>query len=338
MSIAAFIILAAMIAVYVILDGFDLGVAAITPFIARSESERAASMHAIGPFWNGNEVWLIAAGGALFAFFPKAYASAFSGFYLPFIIVLWMLMFRGIALELRGHFPTRIWHDFWDFCFTVSSTLLILLFGVALGNLLHGVPLDTNGYFLGTFGVLLNPYALGVGILAVLTIALEGAAFIMLRIDGAPAVRAAKLAIPLWWLVLIAYVAVTIATFSMHFSERLAQTAAYGAILPGMLIVLSLAALIAGYFAFIRKAAWFAFLSVCAFLGFLLVAAAATLYPYLLPSFPSGNGISIFDASPSPAALLTALVAVIAGLCITIIYAGTVFPRFFEKGNRLIKP
>ncbi|MGH8164855.1 MAG: cytochrome d ubiquinol oxidase subunit II, partial [Rhodanobacteraceae bacterium] len=161
MSTAAFWLLIAMVTMYVLLDGYDLGVATISPLVARTDEERAATMQSIGPFWNGNEVWLIAAGGSLFALFPQAYASAFSGFYLPFTIVLWLLMFRGIAMELRSHFKSELWHGFWDFCFTSSSVLLVALFGIALGNIVRGLPLDREGYFLGTFAFLLNPYAIG---------------------------------------------------------------------------------------------------------------------------------------------------------------------------------
>jgi cytochrome d ubiquinol oxidase subunit II len=294
-------------------------------------------MHAIGPFLHGNEVWLIAGGGALFALFPKAYASAFSGFYLPFMIVLWLLMFRGISIELRKHFPTRIWHDFWDFCFTGSSTLLILLFGVALGNLLRGVPLDAHGYFTGTFAYLLNPYAIGVGLFAILALALHGALFIKLRLDGAPSERATRLALPLWWAVLIAYIIVTFTTFAVRPTVALQPIAAtlptanYGTEIAGVLIFFSLAALVTSRIAIARNAIQVAFIASCVFLGTLLVAAAATLYPYLLPSFPRGNGISIFDASPGAASSISALVAIILGLCITLAYAGIAFPRFFKK-------
>src|SRR5579875_361995 len=121
-----------MIAAYAMLDGYDLGVGAIMPFIARDERERGAVMAAIGPFWNGNEVWLVAAGGTLFALFPRAYASAFSGFYLPFMVVLWLLMFRGVSIELRNHKTNPLWRAFFDASFSVSSALLIVLFGIAV--------------------------------------------------------------------------------------------------------------------------------------------------------------------------------------------------------------
>src|SRR5580658_1521681 len=183
---------------YTLLFGYDLGDGAISLVLAKTRAERSAIVASIGPFWNGNEVWLIAAGGALFALFPQAYASAFSGFYLPFIVVLWLLMFRGVALELRSHFPSEIWHQFWDACFFASSVLLILLFGVALGNLLRGVPLGPQGYFSGTFDELLNPYAVLVGIFAVVALAMHGAAFLVMRIDGPMVQRARRLVTRLW--------------------------------------------------------------------------------------------------------------------------------------------
>ena len=215
-SVAAFIAIAFLLTMYVLLDGYDLGIAAIAPLIARDDRERAAAMASIGPFWNGNEVWLIAAGAALFALFPTAYASSFSGFYLPFIVVLWLLMFRGIAMELREHFASELWHQFWDAAFWLSSALLIFVFGVALGNLLRGVPLDAAGYFQGTFAFLLNPYALLVGLFALATLGVHGAAFAALRIEGEPGRRAMRITLGGSWLVLALYVAVTALTLAMH--------------------------------------------------------------------------------------------------------------------------
>ncbi|HEY6450896.1 MAG TPA: cytochrome d ubiquinol oxidase subunit II, partial [Candidatus Cybelea sp.] len=209
MSVAAFIAIVFLLTMYVVLDGYDLGVASIALLIARGDRERATVMASIGPFWNGNEVWLIAAGAALFALFPAAYASSFSGFYLPFIIVLWLLMFRGIALELREHFSSELWHQFWDASFSLSSGLLIFILGLALGNLLRGVPLNSEGYFQGTFAFLLNPYALLVGLFAVLTLGVHGGAFAATRIEGELGARAMRLARRGSWAVLALYLAVT---------------------------------------------------------------------------------------------------------------------------------
>src|ERR1700738_2477352 len=142
-----FILVAFMLTMYVLLDGFDLGAGIIHIFAARNAAERRLIILAIGPVWDGNEVWLIAAGGTLFFSFPLLYASSFSGFYLPLFIVLWLLMVRGISIELRNHFQTSIWTAFWDGAFFIGSTLLTIFFGAALANVVRGVPLNAQGFF-----------------------------------------------------------------------------------------------------------------------------------------------------------------------------------------------
>src|SRR5512140_157515 len=144
-----FVVIALMLTGYAVLDGFDLGVGAIHLFVGRTPEERGAAINAIGPVWNGNEVWLIAAGGALVVAFPTVYAASFSGFYLALMIVLWLLLLRGISIEFRHQVHSRMWHEVWDVTFAVSSALLALLFGVALANVLRGVPLDASGNFQG---------------------------------------------------------------------------------------------------------------------------------------------------------------------------------------------
>ena len=324
MNATAFIVLACMLGAYVLLDGYDLGIAAITPLVARTSDERAAAMRAIGPFWNGNEVWLIAAGGALFALFPRAYASAFSGFYLPFMVVLWMLMFRGIAMELRSHYPAPIWRDFWDFCFTASSLLLILLFGVALGNLVRGVPLDATGYFAGTFGMLLNPFALLVAALAILALALHGALFLVVRVDGPLAIRARSLVARLWPVVLLLYIVATIVTFRVTGSAPQAWWIVFPIAAFGGAIVSWIAAR--------AGRAMQAFAGSSLFLASLLGAAGAAMYPYLLPGFPiRTSGLSVVDASPSAVALVSALVVVIVGVVIVLAYGTFLLRAMREK-------
>jgi cytochrome d ubiquinol oxidase subunit II len=324
MNVAGFCVIVFMITMYVMLDGYDLGVAAGAPLIARSDRERAAAMASIGPFWNGNEVWLIAAGAGLFALFPIAYASAFSGFYLPFIIVLWLLMFRGIALELREHLPSEIWHQFWDFAFSISSALLIFIFGVALGNLLRGVPLNSAGYFQGTFAFLLNPYALLVGLFALVTLAQHGAAFLAVRVEGALGAAASRALLRWWWLSLILYVAVTVFTLTVHRPANLSWLV----VMP----LLSLASLAALRWNALRGRASVAFAASAVFIATLLLASAGTLYPFLLPAFPAGGGgITIFDAAPSPIALASALVITIGGSAIVLLYGSLIWLRMGAK-------
>ena len=324
MSVAAFAAIAFLLTTYVVLDGYDLGVGAIAPLVARGDRERAAAMASIGPFWNGNEVWLIAAGAALFALFPAAFASAFSGFYLPFIIVLWLLMFRGIAMELRAHFSSELWHQFWDAAFSCSSALLIFVFGLALGNLLRGVPLDAAGYFRGTFAFLLNPYALLVGLFALATLSVHGAAFAAMRIEGDPGARAMRITLGGSWLLLVLYLAVTALTLAMHSPMTLSWLFA----MP----ILSVLALVALWWSARKIRAAAAFVASSSFIVTLLAAGAGTLYPFLLPKFPAGHGgVSIFEAAPSAAALSCALTVTLAGVVAVAIYAPIVWRRMAGK-------
>lgn len=328
MIVLAFIVLTVMLGVYVLLDGYDLGVGAIHLFVARDDSERAATMASIGPVWNGNEVWLIAAGGTLFALFPQVYASSFSGFYLPFMVLLWLLMFRGIALELRGHFPSDLWRGFFDVTFAIASALLILLLGVALGNVLRGVPLDTAHYFVGTFGFLLNPYAVGVGILAVLAVSQHGAAWVAMRVDGPPADRSLAALRVLSPLVLVLAGMLTFATFRVHSPLPNLRAMPWIALAP----TASIAGLIGVFFFLFTSRPRRLFDASTLFLGGMLASAAVTLYPYLLPGYPSAqSGLTVYSNTPSPIALGTMLTAAIVGLVVVAAYRTFVVKRLSGK-------
>ncbi|MEK6801453.1 MAG: cytochrome d ubiquinol oxidase subunit II [Nitrospirota bacterium] len=185
---------------YVVLDGFDFGLGIVYPFVARTETEKRMALAAIGPVWNGNEVWLIAAGGLLFFAFPKAYAAGFSGFYLALIIVLWLLIARGLALELRSHVDHALWRQFWDLAFAGSSALLAVVFGAALGNLIRGVPLNQDGYFFvplwtdlmtGPEPGILDWFTILMGLTSAAILAWHGANYLAMKTDGELRVRAA---------------------------------------------------------------------------------------------------------------------------------------------------
>jgi len=188
-----FWIVVLMLTAFVILDGFDLGVGNIYPFVARTEPERAQAPRSIGPVWDGNEVFLLAAGGTLFFAFPLFYASAFSGFYLPLMMVLWLLILRGVSLELRGHSADPLWRTFFDGLFTFSSVLLTIFFGAALGNVVRGVPIGADNYFFlslwtnwrtGTNPGILDLYTVLGGVLALAAISLHGALYLALKTEG----------------------------------------------------------------------------------------------------------------------------------------------------------
>src|SRR5262245_34171034 len=197
-----------MLTAYVVLDGFDLGAGVISPFIARGHDERSVVSRTIGPVWDGNEVWLIATGGALYFAFPVLYASSFSGFYLPLMMVLWLLMLRGVGIELRSHVNDPLWWSFFDFVFSVSSLLLAIFFGAAIGNVIRGVPLNSDGFFfeaLGTnFRVGPNPgildwYTVLTGLLAMVTLTVHGAHYIALKTENDLNARAHRVAFVSWF-------------------------------------------------------------------------------------------------------------------------------------------
>jgi cytochrome bd ubiquinol oxidase subunit II len=315
-GIVAFCVIAAMLTAYTLLDGYDLGVGAISLVLAKTRPERSAMVESIGPFWSGNEVWLVAAGGTLFALFPKVYAVSFSGFYLPFIVVLWLLMFRGIAIELRERLPGDVWLDFWDTAFSVSSLLLILLFGVALGNLVRGLSLDADGYFFGTFSSLLTPYAIAVGALAVVALAQHGLAYLAAHIDGRLGERALRVAGRVWWAVLIVYIAVTAATIVHYRGELPGAPIAFAAGTIALLSLLGMRSRAA------RERAVLTFRMSQVFLVGLLVAASATMYPYLIRPYPGRAGeLTIFNASPPSGALAVSLPIAIVGLIAVLGYS-----------------
>src|SRR5246127_5427427 len=206
-----FWLVAVMIAIYVLLDGFDLGVGAIHFLVAKTMEERRQVLASIAPVWDGNEVWLIAAGGTLYFAFPALYASAFSGFYLPLMIVLWLLILRGASIEFRNHIKSAVWVPLWDFLFCASSLLLAVFFGAALGNVVRGVPLDASGYFfeplwtdfrLGEETGVLDWYTILVGVLALLALVMHGGLWVQMKTSGEVSSRAGKLAVRSWWGVL----------------------------------------------------------------------------------------------------------------------------------------
>ncbi len=176
-----FMLLGVLLAGYAVLDGFDLGVG-ILHFLAKNDTDRRLFINSIGPIWDGNEVWLVVFGGALFAAFPNAYASAFSGFYLAFMLLLTALIFRAVSIEFRSKMKSAGWRHAWDFGFFASSFLATLLFGVAVGNSMIGMQLDAQGNYIGSFLDLLSPYALVSGLVAVALFAMHGSIYLFLKL------------------------------------------------------------------------------------------------------------------------------------------------------------
>ncbi|MGH2481941.1 MAG: cytochrome d ubiquinol oxidase subunit II, partial [Ktedonobacteraceae bacterium] len=223
MQTVCFILVAFMLSMYVLLDGFDLGAGIIHLRAARTEEERRLILRAIGPVWDGNEVWLIAAGGTLFFAFPILYATSFSGFYLPLMMVLWLLVIRGVAIEMRSHFPHVLWGTFWDAAFFVGSALLAIFFGAALGNVIRGVSLDASGSFFEPLWTDFNPFSAHHGILdwytvlialmALATLMLHGANYISVKTQGDLYERTRRIAAQAWWATLVLTLLSTAATY-----------------------------------------------------------------------------------------------------------------------------
>src|SRR5947199_7760738 len=207
-----FWLVAVMLVAYVLFDGFDLGVGILHPFLARREEERQLMLRAIGPVWDGNEVWLLASGGTLYFAFPLLYASAFSGFYLALMIVLWLLIMRGASIELRMQMEIGVWRSFFDGLFFISSALLAIFFGAALANVIRGVPLNEDGYFflplwtnwrVGSQPGILDWYTVIGGVVALVALAVHGALYLAVKTEADLQQRSRTVARRLWMLLLV---------------------------------------------------------------------------------------------------------------------------------------
>jgi len=333
-----FIALAGMLATYVVLDGFDIGAGILSLFVARNDAERRQVISSVGPVWDGNEVWLVAAGGTLFFAFPKLFALAFSGFYLPLIMVLWFLIFRGLGIEMRHYFNDPLWNQFWDVAFFVSSLLLVIFFGAALGNVVRGVPIDEAGIFfeplwtnflVGENTGILDWYTVLVGVAALVSLTHHGALWLADRTEGPVAIRSTKWAKGLGPLVLVLALLITIPTFLIQpiLKNNLAARP-WGLVFPFLAFLGWLVSVIA-----IRKGATRkAFLGSAFYLYGMLATAAVGLYPYVLPARIPERGLTIDTASAGAYGLKLGLYWWIPGICIAIgyfVYMYSKLPRKF---------
>jgi cytochrome d ubiquinol oxidase subunit II len=328
-----FFVLAGMLTTYAVLDGFDLGVGALHLLVARTEEEREAGINAIGPVWNGNEVWLMAAAGSMVVAFPHLYASAFSGFYLALMLVLWLLVLRGLGIEFRHQIDSLLWRQAWDVVFSLSSILLAVLFGVAFANVLRGVPLDAFGEFQGTFALLLNPFSLLGGVLSLAVLSLHGAAYLAMKTEGELHARARRAVGALWWAVTGLLAATVAASFPVRpdFANNFVHA-------PALFVVPAFG--VACLFAL--RASWSAgrdgrafFASAGTIVG-ILGSAAVGLFPRLLPSTAGnlGQTLDIYNAAAPPHSLRIALGIYLVGIGIVIIYLTRIYRVWRGKVGR----
>ncbi len=323
-----FALFGVLIAGYALLDGFDLGVGILHLF-ARDDHEKRIHLNAIGPVWDGNEVWLLTGGGALFAAFPMVYATVFSGFYLALMLILLALIGRAVAMEFRGKLESPRWRATWDLVFGLGSLLPALLFGVAVGNLLQGVPVDAQGNYTGTFFTLLRPYPLVVGLLGLVMFIQHGALYLRLKSDGDLAARMEALAPRLWMVYVVLLVLATLLTF--FFAPHL-MDGVFGRPLFWLFFLVMLAGvgLIPASLQAGRPGR--AFLASClAILGKIGVAAVG-MFPVLVPStLDKAWSLTAFNASSSQGTLKVMLVIALIGMPIVIAYTIWVYRTFAGK-------
>jgi cytochrome d ubiquinol oxidase subunit II len=331
-----FFAVALMLAAYVVLDGFDLGVGIVHLFVAQTDRERREVLASIGPIWDGNEVWLIAGGGTLFFAFPRAYAVGFSGFYLPLMMVLWLLILRGVSMEFRSHQESPLWRQFWDGTLGFATTLLALVLGAALGNVLRGLPIDASGYFqLPLFahdsdpaGVL-DGYTLLVGLVALSILTTHGALYLNWKTTGVVQMRSRALA---WKMALVSAALLVPATWATYrvrpelFAQLLERPWSSPAVVLVIAGVIKLAHSLR-----VRHDGW-AFFCSCAIIVGLLASTAAGVFPVLLRStIGPAFTLDIHNSSTSQHGLRVGLVWWCIGMPLALGYFTYLFRSFRGK-------
>lgn len=306
-------IVAVMLTVYVILDGYDFGAGALHLVVARTNQERRQVLAAVGPFWDANEVWLLAAGGALFVAFPRVLAAGLSGFYLAIFLVIWMLILRAVAIEFRSHLADGLWRSFWDRGFAAASALLAILFGAAIGNVVRGVPLNPDGWFELTlftdFGPyppvgILDWYTVLVGVFAFVALLGHGAVFLAWRTEGPVHARSRAFARVVFVVLAVLWPVATLATHAVNPGILAAFPGRPLAWLALLAAAGGLAAVFAGI---LRDRPLAAFLGSCAWIAGMLVATAACLYPVMLRAVPDATlSITALNAGTAPHGLRVA--------------------------------
>ena len=323
-----------IIAGYLIMDGFDLGVGILHPFLAKSDEDRRVFLNSIGPVWDGNEVWLVLGGGALFAAFPVVYASLFSGLYIAMMLVLLVLILRTVAIEFRSKRPSPRWRGFWDWVFFGASLGIALLLGVAFGNILDGLPIAADGYIRATLFDLLTPYALLVGVTTVFMLATHGAIYLSMKASGALLDRV-KRWVPRLMVIFFVFNTLLVGmTVLLHeaVSERYWQQP-WLVILPGA----ALASVVVAWLMVRREQYFVAFVFSSAMIAGLLISAAVGLFPNLLVSTlnPSYN-LTIFNAASQANTLTVMLIMALIGMPFVLLYTAGVYYIF--RGRVQIGP
>ncbi len=315
-------------AVFFMTDGFDMGIGTLYPFLGKSERDRNMMIHAMGPLWDGNEVWLVTAGGVTFAAFPLVYAVMFSSLYSALMLILFALILRGVSFEFRNKVESMVWKRIWDTCIFVGSFLPALLFGVAFGNIFQGIPIDGDGVYQGTLFTLLNPYGLLAGVLFVCLFVMHGALWLTIRADGDLSERSMNLAGKLWPVLTGVAVIFLVATyfFTSLYDNYFAQPALF------LVPLISVAGIFGIRYFLTQKAAFKAWgasaltIVACTFFGVI------GLFPSLFPSSIDGEfSLTAFNASSSPLTLKIMLIVVLIFIPLVLAYQVWAYKLFSVK-------
>jgi cytochrome d ubiquinol oxidase subunit II len=329
LQIIWFILIGVLLAGYAVLDGFDLGVGILHP-LASSDQDRRIFINAIGPIWDGNEVWLVTFGGALFAAFPYAYATIFSGFYIAFMLLLLCLILRAVSIEFRSKIESARWRRVWDFGFFISSLIATLLFGVAVGNGILGIPLDERYVFTGTFWTLLNPYAICVGLLAVTMFAMHGALYLYLKTpEGELHDRLRGWMWHTWGIFLVMYILTTIFTL-INVDQAVPNFRNFP--WAGLIVVVNVLAIANIPRAIYAGRPGQAFVSSCLTIVALISLFSLALWPNLVTaSNAAEHSLTIGRAASSDKTLRIMLIIAIIGLPLVLAYTVAIYWTFRGK-------
>jgi cytochrome d ubiquinol oxidase subunit II len=321
-----FVLISVLFIGFFFLEGFDYGVGILLPFLAKEDNERRAMINTIGPVWDANEVWMITAGGAIFAAFPNWYATLFSGFYLALVVILLALIVRGVAFEFRSKEDNPLWRKTWDYAIFFGSIVPALLWGVAFGNIINGTPINADMDFTGNFFDLLNPYSLICGLASLAIFTLHGAIFLSLKTDGVIRQRAEALAERLWIpaVVISALLAIANYTYIDIFDTV--------GVNPGIMPITSAAALLAvGYFLREKQFGW-AFIA----LALTIVLSVATFFWFLHPnvmvsSTDEAFNLTVQNASASEKTLEVMTIVALVLVPIVLLYQGWTYWVFRQR-------
>ncbi len=323
-----YFLIGVLLAGYAILDGFDLGVGTLH-LLHKGDTARRISLNSIGPVWDGNEVWLVTGGGALFAAFPEVYATVFSGFYLALILLLFALIFRAVAIEMRSKQPMPWWRSFWDWSFSLASMVAPLLFGVALGNMVMGIPLDSSHNYAGTFFSLLNPYALLMGVTTVALFAMHGAIYLLMKTEGAVHDEVRRWVKPAMLAFIVCYVALTFASvlFVPHIGEALRERPWLWVL--ALLSILTMADIPREIS---KKRDRRAFLASMGTIALMMALFAGGMFPYLVLSNPDvAQSLTTANAASSEKTLFIMLVIALIGMPMVLAYTISIYWIFRGK-------